>query len=48
MDAIMKEVKHLNRYWVDRSVFNILCYVDDVVLAAKNGDILQRLVFNYN
>ena len=33
---------------MDRSVFNIICYADDVVLIAENATDLQRLVYSFN
>ena len=35
-------------YRLGRSVFNIICYADDLTLVAENENDLWRLVYNFN
>ena len=36
-----------DRYRIGRSVFNIVCSADDVILIAENENDLQKLVYNF-
>ena len=46
MDNVIKEIKHMRGYRVGRSVFNVICYADDVFIMENENDI-QRLVYNF-
>ena len=46
IDEIIKEVKHMRGFRMDKSVFTIICYVDDVMLTENEED-LQRLVYDF-
>lgn len=38
MNKIIKEVKHMKGYKMGKSVFNIICYVDDIVFVEENNN----------
>lgn len=44
MDEKIKKVRNLNGYKMDNLNIAVMCYVDDIVLIARNEDDLQRLL----